>query len=201
LFTHSVRSSESIDPEPSSAVFTSRILKLFVEEFEQTPNARILDVGLTCGANISFLADRVRRVCVCDMFRALALEKQKGWPPGFAVRQLDFPPQSISGVLLWDLIDRLDDDEGAQLIELCRTMVKPGGKMILFAYNEKTVSDEVNAFVIGTDYQLKLRPYSYLNLPLHRRQNRDILELLIPFTPVKSFIYRSGFREFLVRNN
>jgi len=201
LFTDAVPSSEEVNSEPSIADYTSNILRLFVEDIEQGREVQVLDVGRTCNRNINFFARRVKRLFVCDMFLRLNQDRLRGFPPSQAWRDLDYPPQSFDGLLLWDLIDRLDENEGHRLVELCHTLVKPGGKIMLFAQNEKAVSAVVNAFVIGEDYELNIHSRPHLNLPLHCRQNRDIMNLLAPFTPIKSFIYRSGLREFLFQNN
>ena len=194
---HSPEHGPNLEPDPAD--YTSSVLGLFVEVLERRQEAQVLDLGPVCGENITFLAHQVQRLCVCDMFIRLDRNRRKGVPLSWAWGQLDYPPQSFDGILLWDLADHLNDQEVKRLVELCRNMVKPGGMVTVFVFGEKAVSTTVNSFVIGDGLRLHLRPQFHLDLPLHVRQNREVLSLFTPFTPVRSFIYRNGLREFLFR--
>lgn len=191
------RAGEGAYPEPDLADYTSNVLRLFVEALRLRREPQVLDVGPVCGENISFLAHRVRRLYVCDMFLRVDRDRRKGVPLSWTWRRLDYPPQSFDGILLWDLADHLDDREVVRLVELCRTMVRPGGMVAVFVLGAKVLSNTVNSFVIGDGLRLNLRPQPHLDLPLYVRQNREVLSLFTPFTPVRSFIYRTGLREFL----
>ena len=185
--------------EPDSADYTSTVLSLFVEALEHCREPQVLDLGPVCGENITFFAHQVQRLYVFDMFIRLDRNRRKGVPLSWAWRQLDYPPQSFDGILLWDLADHLNDQEVRRLVEFCRNMVKPGGMVTVFVFGERVLSHTVNSFVIGEGLRLHLRPQPYLDLPLQVRQNREVLSLFTPFTPVRSFIYRNGLREFLFR--
>ena len=191
------RAGEGAYPEPDLADYTSNVLRLFVEALRRRQEPQVLDVGPVCGENISFLAHRVRRLYVCDMFLRVDRDRRKGVPLSWTWQHLDYPPQSFDGILLWDLVDHLDDREVVRLVELCRTMVRPGGMVAVFVLGAKVLSNTVNSFVIGDGLRLNLRPQPHLDLPLYVRQNREVLSLFTPFTPVRSFIYRTGLREFL----
>ncbi len=191
------RAGEGAYPEPDLADYTSNVLRLFVEALRRRQEPQVLDVGPVCGENISFLAHRVRRLYVCDMFLRVDRDRRKGVPLSWTWQHLDYPPQSFDGILLWDLADHLDDREVVRLVELCRTMVRPGGMVAVFVLGAKVLSNTVNSFVIGDGLRLNLRPQPHLDLPLYVRQNREVLSLFTPFTPVRSFIYRTGLREFL----
>ena len=191
------RAGEGAYPEPDLADYTSNVLRLFVEALRRRQEPQVLDVGPVCGENISFLAHRVRRLYVCDMFLRVDRDRRKGVPLSWTWQHLDYPPQSFDGILLWDLADHLDDREVVRLVELCRTMGRPSGMVTVFVLGEHVLSHVVNSFVIGDGFRLHLRPQPHLDLSLHVRQNREVLSLLTPFTPVRSFIYRNGLREFL----
>ncbi len=188
-------------PEPMPAYYTSNILRLFSEDLERRPGARVLDVGPVCGENINFFAKKVKRLYVCDMFLRLDQDRRKGLLPERTWQHLDYLPQSFDGILMWDLADRIEDREAQRLTELCRGLMKPGGKAVVFVLAKETVLQTVNTFVIGDNFQVYLRPQPHLNLPLRSRQNRDVLAMMSPFKPVKSFLYRNGVREFLFQND
>jgi hypothetical protein len=194
---HSHGASSSFEADPVN--YTSSVLHLFVEALERRQKAQVLDLGPVCGENIDFFAHRVQWLYVCDMFIRLDRNRRKGVPSSWAWRQIDYPPQSFHGILLWDLADHLHDREVERLVELCRNMVKPSGIIAVFVLGAKALSNTMNSFVIGDGLRLHLRPQPHLDLPLHVRQNREVLSLFTPFTPVRSFIYRNGLREFLFR--
>jgi hypothetical protein len=185
--------------EADQVNYTSSVLHLFVRALERRQKAQVLDLGPVCGENIDFFAHRVQRLYVCDMFIRLDRNRRKGVPSSWAWRQIDYPPQSFHGILLWDLADHLHDREVERLVELCRNMVKPSGIIAVFVLGAKALSNTMNSFVIGDGLRLHLRPQPHLDLPLHVRQNREVLSLFTPFTPVRSVIYRNGLREFLFR--
>jgi hypothetical protein len=194
---HSPEHGPNLEPDPAD--YTSSVLHLFVEALEHCREPQVLDLGPVCGENINFLAHRVQRLYLCDMFIRLDRNRRKSIPVSWAWRQIDYPPQSFDGILLWDLADHLDNREVRRLVELCRTMIKPGGIITVFVSGAKVPSNTVNSFVIGDELRLHLRPQFHLDLPLHFRQNREVLSLFTPFAPVRSFIYRDGLREFLFR--
>ena len=200
MFSKVVRTSEAPVAEPSYTEYDSQILRLFVDEIGKEPDINVLDIGRIYGANISFFTRRVKKLFVCDMFLRLARNLHEGIPPGQALKHLDYPPESFDGILLWELLDRLDETEGGKLVELCHKMMRPGGRLVLFARSEQAASDAMNSYVIRETLQLEIHPHPRIKLPLYYRQNRDIMKLLAPFTSVKSFIYRSGLREFLFQN-
>jgi hypothetical protein len=177
------------------------ILPMFVDGLKQRQESQMLDVGPGCSENINFFARRVKRLYVCDMFLRLERDRRKGIAPNRAWRHLDYTPESFDGIILWDLGNRLDDKDMARIVELCHTMMKPMGMLMISALGEKEILPVVNSFVIGDDFQVHLRPQPHLDLLFHDRQNRDLLALLSPFTAIKSFIYRNGLREFLFQRD
>lgn len=125
----------------------------------------------------------------------------KVFPSTGVVQYLDYPPRSLDGILLWNLIDHLDDSEVSRVVELGEKMLRPGGMVMVIILGEQAIDQLVNSFVIGYGFRLYLRPQTHLALPFHMRQNREVLTLLAPFTLVKSFIYRNGIREFLFQRD
>lgn len=197
---YAARSREERRSELEPTYYTSNILRLFVDGLKGRRETQILDIGPACGENISFLAQQVKRLYVCDMFHRLDQDRRKGLPPSQVWRHLDYPPQSFDGILLWDLAERLDDREAGKLVKLCHSLVKPGGMVTVFAPGKKASPSLVNTFVIGDNLRVYLRPQPHLALPLRSRQNRDVLAMMAPFKPVKSYIYRIGLEEFLFQH-
>jgi len=177
--------------------YTSNVLQLFIEGLDGHPTAQVLDLGPVCQENIRFFARRVKRLYVCDMFIRLERCLGKGDPVDRIWHELDYPPESFDGILIWELADRLDDGEVRALVKLCYTMLKPGGMAVVLVLGGQAARLGVNSFVIGQDFKVRLRSQYHLQLPIRSRQNRDILAMMTPLKPAKSFICRLGFMEFL----
>lgn len=194
-------SAHRILENPYPADYTSNALRLFFNGLEPWLEAQVLDVGPICGENISFLAQRVKRLYVCDMFLRLDRDRRNGLPLSKVWPHLDYPPQSLHGIILWELLDHLAEGEAGSLVERCYSMARPGGMLMVIAMGEQAAPAVVNSFVIRDYFRLYLRPQPHLDLPLHCRQNRDVLAMLAPFTTVKSFLYHNGLREFLLQRD
>ena len=179
--------------------YSSNALELFMEHLQQRPKRDLLDVGPVCQENIRFFANRVKKLYVCDMFIRLDRSLREGSPVYQIWDKLDYPPESFDGILLWELADRLDDPDVKGLVTLCHTLLRSGGMAMIVVLGEQSGSSAVNAFVVGQNYRVHLRPQPHLHLPLRSRQNRDVLSMMAPFIPAKSFICRPGFMEFLFR--
>ncbi len=179
--------------------YTSKGLGLFFDELERQFESNLLDVGPICGENINFLAQRVGKLYVCDLFLRLHRALRNGEPPTTVFKHLDYSPASFDGILLWELIGHYDNDEAGRLVEACHTMLKPGGIVMVFALEATIISPPVNYFVISAGFRVHPCRQYHLDLPSYGRHNRELLELMTPFMLVKSFIYHNGLREFLFR--
>jgi len=187
--------------EPHLPDYTSNALRLFLEGLEQVRESQVLDLGSVCGDNITFFAQRVKRLYICDMFFHLSRDLREILPPNQFWKHLDYPPQSFHGVLLWNLVDHLDDGEVGRVAQLCHDIVKPGGMILASLTGKSVVGAVACSFVVKDGYRLNINPKPDMDLPLHVRSNREVLELLSLFTPVKSFLYQNGVREYLFRND
>ncbi len=187
------------ETEPFPVAYNSMILELFVESLEPGTDVQILDAGPVCQENITFFALRMGRHYVCDMFLWLKREKRKELLPGNGWKHLDYPDRNFDGIQLWDLCDHLEDDDVSRLVELCYTMLRATGLLMLIAFEKKPVSSIINTFVIGQNYRVDIRPQPHLELPWNFRHNRALTSLLSNFTIVRSFRYHSGIREFLFK--
>ncbi len=177
--------------------YSSSTLKHFFENLEHRNGGCLLDVGPIFRDNIDFLSHRVRRLYACDVLRILIENQKANLPADKYWRHLDYPPETFDGILLWNLVDRLDTPEVKGLVERCYGMMKSGGVVMLFTLGNRVSPSGQEAFVIREEFQLFARGQQYPHLPVRQRQNRDFLRLLNPFTPAKSLIYRNGIREFL----
>ena len=199
MISSTTRHGKISDAESFPVGYNSTILKEFVDTLESLKDAQTLDLGPVCQENITFFALRMRRHYVCDMFLGLKRESRNDLHPSNGWKHLDYPERNFDGIQLWDLCDRLEDGDVIRLVELCYTMLRTKGLLMLIAFEKKPASSIVNTFVIGQGYRLDIRPQPHLDLPWKFRHNRALTSLLSSFTIVRSFRYHSGIREFLFK--
>jgi hypothetical protein len=188
-------------PVSSFDDYTSMMLQIYVETLNKYSTAQVLDVGPVCEENITYFAQRVKRIYVCDMFLRLSRNRHKGLPTEKVWEHLDYAPNSFDGINLWDFIDHLNDDDIGRLVNLCYTALEPGGMMLVTSFEEQSAPSKIHSFVIKDSYRLNFRLQNHLDLPFYYRSNRIITDMLSEFQTVKSFIYRNGVREFLCRRD
>ena len=189
------------DPEaalyPES--YTSEVLNLFIDPIARLKDGQVLDMGPVCAENIMFFAGRSKRHYVCDMFYRLIREQRVPRHSRNVWRHLDYPTNFFDGIHLWDLCDHLDDTKVNQLVKLCLSMLQPGGRMMLTAFEKPPSPARINSFVIKHDYRMTYRFQPHLNLVWHCRHNRALMSFLTGFSIVKSLRYRNGIREVLLK--
>ena len=181
--------------------YTSMMLQMYVETLNKYSTAQVLDVGPVCEENITYFAQRVKRIYICDMFLRLSRNRYKGLPTEKVWEHLDYAPNSFDGINLWDFIDHLNDDDIGRLVNLCHTALEPGGMMMVTSFEEQSAPSKIHSFVIKDSYRLNFRLQNHLDLPCYYRSNRIITDMLSEFQTVKSFIYRNGVREFLCKRD
>ena len=188
---------ENADALPSPADYSSTLLRTYVEHLEQDRAAEVLDMGPVCEENIMFFARQVKRHSACDMFIRLDRTRRKQLPLKQLWNHLDYARQRFRGILLWDFIDHLNDNQVGDLLELCHRMLQPSAMLMANTFEERSTPDFVYSYVIQDNFRITFRQQQHLDLPWYYRSNRELISLLATFRLVKSFIYRNGVREFL----
>lgn len=158
-------------------------------------------MGPVCGENISFLARSVKRLYVCDMLSHLGRSRQKRMDRVGMEYHLDYPPQSFDGILLWNVLDHLDDQESGRAAALCYTLLKPGGMVLALVAGTDRVEKGTCAFVAKDGCRLNMERKPDMDLPLYVRNNREVLQFFHLFLPVRSFLYQVGVREYFFRRD
>jgi len=179
--------------------FTSKALPVFTDKVNSHSMVQILDLGPVCNENINIFAYLIKKLYICDMFSHLTRALKKGVGSKRWWQQMDYPPGTFDGILLWDFPDRLTDGDANEAGRRCYDILKPGGMVMACAATETKENTEVNTFVLQKDFRVTFRIQPHLNLPLHTRKTRDLIGVLDPLKLVQSFLFRNGLREFLFR--
>ncbi len=196
-----VQNKKSFELSTIPAAYTSNICSLFVNSLAHCSDVQVLDIGPVCSENIIFFGKRVKRLFVCDMFFRLHWCRNKKLSIEKLWHALDYPEQSFDGILLWDLVDRLDKDEVMDLVRLCHRLIRPRGTVMLAAFSRQTFLSNVNTFVVGNNFRIFFRPQKQLELYVNHRHNREIMTMFSPLSLIKAQINKNGYREFLLQRS
>ena len=135
------------------------------------------------------------------MFSNLSRDSSKDLYSDEVWKHLVYPDQSFDGILLWNLLDHLNDREASQTAELCYKILKPGGMLLSSLTGKTSVETVACSFMVRDGYRLNIELRPSMHLPSYVRNNREVLELLHLFRPEKSFRYQNGLREYFFRRD
>lgn len=198
---------------PATAAFASQCLGEFMSRLHRLdPHPAVLDLGVLCGANITYLGARGCRVSVESMPLPTAGAAPAPAKGGQAARRedgertvpepvspLSYPAGSFSGVLAWDAISRMPAPEATGFAETLRRLLVNGG--VLLAYFPGPPGNPQGAMgkyrILGDD-RLAVESLNQRHMPVKAFQNREIYSLFSRFEVVRLSHHKSGTREVLV---
>ncbi len=202
------RRAEASRPSPAEAApalpLNTRLSNGLKEFIRELPVGRglILDAGPAWQSTIEFFTERRFKIYTDDIFRACrearAEESEKPLVERFLARCLDQPDNSFDGILIWDLIDYLDEELLPAVVRRLYQVARPGG-LVLGIFHSKipTPPPEFRRYRIRNAETLEIIP-SGITLPVRRAlANRQLLDLFAQFRSSKTFIGRDNLREAL----
>jgi hypothetical protein len=188
--------------EPADTVFKSTALAGFLEALGSRRSVVLVDLGPVVGSNIALLGEQVGcKIHVEDLYADLdrhVHDDTLDALPRFLETRLPLEPESIDGVLCWDLLDYLDGASAGVLARQLTRMLRPDGALLaLFATTTQT-DTSYTKYVIENEAHVRCRPYPGA---CRRRvlQNAEVMRLLGDLRVARSVLLRSQLREMLFR--
>ncbi|MGH9788079.1 MAG: hypothetical protein ACRD4U_05190 [Candidatus Acidiferrales bacterium] len=182
---------------------TSLGLEQFVETLEETRHPAVLDLGRVWHSTVSFFTGRGCKLYSEDIFQALhqaIVETGKNSPPlreRFLGSVLQYPEESVRGILAWDLFDYLPEELVHPVAERLWWLLEPGGAFFGLFHNTANGVDHTR-YRVADGRTLELLPGSF-PLRLQRTMpNRAVLNLFEGAHSSRTFVGRDNLREFLV---
>lgn len=179
----------------------------FIKYISRQDNLRILDVGATSAANITFMTGLGHKFRQEDLLR-LSGDKDLVIPNGdggttfdiekFQRENLNFQRGEFDAVMLWDLADYLPEPLVKPVIERIHLGMKPGGILLAFFHTKDIGPQEPHyTYHIVSKEAVDMQPAKS-----HRLQrvfaNRHIENLFHDFASIKFFLGRDNLRDVLV---
>lgn len=184
----------------------SRGLEQFFYNIRDVVGLSILDCAGANQDNIDFLINLGHKVYSQDLvrnlddcFQDLAEQTNPGRIEYFLKQNLDYPPGSLDGALLWDSLQFMSPPLLNAVIERLFEVLKPQSYMLaFFTATEKMTDVASHSFRIADSKSIVLtergvRPAGQVF------NNRSLEKLFGKFESVKFFLTRESLREVIVR--
>ena len=188
-------------------------LKEFLWQLEGIGHGHLLDLGPARQTTITFFIERGFKVYTEDLLatwqyfleeeaqRAKKLpagaDKSELSPEARAKRFLEttmlYPDDTFDAVLMWDILDYLDNDLMTKLAARITSLVRDGGVVFAMFHTRKPISSIATAS--WTRQSLELIPASCPFQPQRVFQNREISNLFSRYRSSKMFVGRDQLRE------
>ena len=179
----------------------------FIKAISREQGLKILDLGSTSPANITFMTGLGHRFHQGDILRhandkSLVIGNGEEGPTydvdRFLRENLDFPREDFDAVMFWDVADFLPEPLVKPLIERIHYAMKPTGIMLAFFHTKDAGPDApFYRYNILAKDTLELQPVRGHRL-LRVYQNRQVETLFRDYASVKFFLGRDNIREMLV---
>lgn len=185
-------------------------LREFLQGWDKVEGRRVLDLGCTSNANLSYFTERGHSVYSDDLlheandaayFLPPTEDKPAAAPIFDAARwlrdNLEFPAERFDAVLLWDLVDYMPEALVKPLLERLTASLRPGGGILSYFHTRDAGADAAFfRYHIHDHETLELRPGA--NYRLQRIfNNRHVENLFKGYRSVKFFLARDNLREVL----
>jgi hypothetical protein len=189
-------------PEPS--VTASKVFPKFLNALSHQASPVLVDAGGVVGANVAFFGERLACRLVVEDLVAL-VEAHAKRPGGDALKvallkQLAaLEPDTVDGVLCWDLFDYLDRPTSEALAKRFVQLLKKGGILYGFFGTAQTELTTYTRFIVQGPTSFRQRPYPAT--PTRRKvlQNRDLSKIFDGLLVTESVLLKTGARETLFR--
>ncbi|HEX7486930.1 MAG TPA: class I SAM-dependent methyltransferase [Vicinamibacterales bacterium] len=189
-----------VPPEP---IVPTKALKKFIASLRQCPSPTLLDLGPVVGSNIQYFGERLGcKVFIEDIFADLdrfQREHQLADLPAFLRTRFPQAPESVDGILCWDLFDFMDKPSARVVADHLMRVLKANGALLGFFATAHPAEATFTKFIVVDDGNLRHRPYSTPRMRQAVMQNRDIIKLFERLRVSDSFLLHTNVREILFR--
>jgi hypothetical protein len=190
-------------PVTADTLTTSKVFPRFMAALAHEPTPLLLDLGPVVGTNISFFGERLAcKIFVDDLFADIESHARKGTRDQLAadlLARLAHEPNSIDGVLCWDLFDFLDKPTGQALATKLKELLRPGGAVYGLFGTTPIDLTHYTRFMVEAEDTLRLRPYPATTTKRNVMLTRDINKMFDGLTVAESVLLKTSTRETLFR--
>jgi hypothetical protein len=188
---------------PVETLVTSKVFPKFLSAVANQPSPTLLDLGPIVGPNVAFFGDRLAcKMHVEDVFADIEAFNKRGDRAGLAAflgTRLTQEPDSIDGVLCWDIFDFLDKQAGLVLAAKLAKMVRRGGALYGTFGTKPVELKQYTRTTLAAEDTLKPRYSPATPVPRTVLLTRDIIKMFDGLIVAESMLLKSNTQEILLR--
>jgi hypothetical protein len=183
--------------------FPTKALAKFLKLLQTRDNPLIIDLGPVVGGNVTFFGEQLGcRIRVEDLAADIERHVKDGKLeelPAFLKTRFKQEPDSVDGVLCWDVFDFLDRPSAQALADTLMKLLRPEGALLgLFSTTEGR-PQVYTKFLVVDDKTLRYRTYPASRPRQKVLQNRDLNKMFEGLRVAESFLMKNSVREILFR--
>lgn len=189
---------------PSEPVVASRAFPKFLSTLSGREHSTFIDLGPAVGSNLEFFAERTAcKFFIDDLFAEIETQARAGTRENLAKilpERITQPDASVDAVLCWDIFDFLDKAAAQGLARELVRVLKPGGALFGFFYNQiGQQKTQYTRFIIQDETHFRHRTSPASPVAVQVLPNRDIIRLFEGLLVSDSFLLLTHTREIVFR--
>lgn len=192
-----------IPASPDDPTYPTKALGKFLKVLQARDNPELIDLGPVVGSNLTYFGEQLGcRIRVEDMAMDIerhAKENRLEELPAFLKTRFHQPPESIDGVLCWDVFDFLDRQSAQILADTLMRLLRPDGALLGFFSTTEGRPQVHTKFMVVDEHSLRYRTYPASRPRQKVLQNRDLNKMFEGLRVAESFLMKNGVREILFR--
>lgn len=190
-------------PASTDAIITSKVFPRFLAAVGHQPAPVLLDLGPVVGSNVAFFGERLAcKLHVEDLYSDIEDHARRGQRAAlaqFLSTRLKEAPDSIDGILCWDLFDFLDRPAGLVLAKQLAGMLRKGGALYGSFGTTPLELKHYTKTIVAAEDSLKLRTSAATPVARTVLLTRDIIKMFDGLIVAESVLLKSSTRETLFR--
>lgn len=190
-------------PEREDVIAASTVFPKFLSAVARLERPVLLDLGPVVGSNVEFFGGRVScKLHIEDLYRDIEAAARTGARAGLEaalLKRLGQGPESVDGILCWDVFDFLERPIGLALASRLETLLRRGGALYGFFGTTPIDLRHYTRYVVEREDRFRLRPYPATPSKRNVLLTRDITNMFDRLSLADSVLLKSGTRETLFR--
>jgi hypothetical protein len=206
LFGRRPSESQGGGESPASAddpTYPTKALAKFLKLLQTRENPELIDLGPVVGSNVNFFGEQLGcRIRVEDIATDIERHVKDGRAEelaAFLKTRFKQEPESIDGILCWDIFDFLERPAATALAGTLMHLLKPEGALLGFFSTSEGRPQVYTKFMVVDDTTLRYRTYPASRARQKVLQNRDINKMFEGLRVTESFLMKNSVREILFR--
>jgi hypothetical protein len=188
---------------PQEPLYPTKALPKFLRHLQSRQNPAMIDLGPVVGSNVTFFGEQLGcRIRVEDVAADIDRHVKTGTIdqlPTFFETRFKAGPESVDGILCWDIFDYMDRPAAQALAASLTHLLRPDGTLLGFFSTGDSRAQVYTKYVVVDDVNLRYRTYPATRPRQRALLNRDIIKLFEHLRVTDSFLMKTHMREILFR--